>query len=384
MSVTLETDEPESIPGVDSEGRPDPAYAEQLGLVPAPPLRRSLAFLIDAVIGAVLLLPAALSAIPFFARFIGEAVTPMAVFGQPDWLLVVILTSASWLLYSIYIVVQLGLHGRKGYTFGKRILGIRSVNVARFDKPGFWRMVGRAAVLAAANALVPLVGALVLLCSASWRPRGLSWLDSIGSNWMIDVKNGLDPFDAKALRHARRAVDAEPETEATRLPSLSTGSSDNAPFLPATRSRAGVVGAPPTVPTPPAPGYPISRGIEDTPLQPLLSARLMFDDGTVHEVRGRGILGRDPSPRQAVRVDTVLAVVDDSRSLSKTHIDFAVVPGGLSVTDRTSTNGTAIRTPDGTVTPLAPGVASLAAWNDSVQLGERWFRVTSADTSRRE
>ncbi|SEB49486.1 Uncharacterized membrane protein YckC, RDD family [Paramicrobacterium humi] len=407
MSVTLEAEEPQPIPGVDSEGRPDPAYAERLGLVPAPPVRRSLAFLIDAAFGLLLLLPALIAFVPFVARFVGEAVTAQAVFGQADILAVIIVTASSWLLYSVYVVVQLALHGRTGYTIGKRVLGIRSVNVARFDRPGFWRIVARAAVLAAANSIVPLVGALVLLCSPAWSARGRGWLDVIGGNWMIDVRHGLDPFDAKALRHARRAVEAEPVAEATRLPSLASGSADSAPFLLATRSRAGVVGAPAGVtpaegpaPTPPpavpgsatasVPPVPVPPPLPPSPQPvasapaPALTALLVLDDGSTHEVRGRGILGRDPSPRQATRVDSVVAVHDESRSLSKTHIDFTVVDGGLAITDRQSTNGTSLRTIDGTVTAVEPGATVTARWNDIVQLGDRWFRVAGSPDPRVE
>ncbi len=61
MSVTLDVDD-EPIPGLDADGRPDPAYAAALGLVPAPAGRRSAAFALDAAVWVVLALPGVIGA----------------------------------------------------------------------------------------------------------------------------------------------------------------------------------------------------------------------------------------------------------------------------------------------------------------------------------
>lgn len=207
----------------------DPAYAARLGLVSAGAGIRSLAFAIDAAIWAVAAAPAAVGAV-------------MVVTGDVS-VLAVVLLAVGCALTTVLGLIQLITHGRRGVTAGKAALRLRSISATNLGAPGFWRVVLRALVLWASG-ILPLLGPAVMFASSLWDPqrRGRSILDRVGGCWVIDARAGLDPFDAKALRHARRAARGRPE-QSEELPSMATGVAvDSALRIPDARSRAGVVG----------------------------------------------------------------------------------------------------------------------------------------------
>ena len=194
----------EPTPGLRSDGEPDPAYASALGLVPAPGGRRSAAFALDAATWSLLAIPGLIGTALLFQAVSATGALPDAA----SLALPLVLIGVSQLLLTVFGIVQLALHGRRGRTLGKAALGIRSVQAATFAAPGFWRVVLRASVLWAAQLVVPVIGPSVLFASSTWdgERRGRSWLDRIGRCYAVDVRRGLDPFDTKALRLARRAV----------------------------------------------------------------------------------------------------------------------------------------------------------------------------------
>ncbi|MHC2999827.1 RDD family protein [Microbacterium sp. HJ5] len=207
-----------------------PESAQRLGIVPAGAGFRSLAFTIDAAIWMVLVSPLIVGAV-------------MLSLGDAS-LLPLILVGAGWLLTTLFVLLQLVLHGRRGVTAGKAALRLRSVSATHLGRPGFWRVVLRALVLWAGFLVLVVVGPAVLFASSLWDPqrRGRSILDRIGGCWVIDARAGLDPFDAKALRHARRALRGRPD-DGENLPSMASGAdAASALRIPDARSRAGVVG----------------------------------------------------------------------------------------------------------------------------------------------
>ena len=397
MNVVLNADGDEPIPGL----RPDPAYAAALGLIPAGPGRRSFAFIIDAAILILLSLPALLAIVPLLANFdpadpaatlSGSAIGPSLIF---------ILIGQG--LTTTYLVVQLILHGRKGMTVGKAMLGIRSVNVAAFVRPGFWRIVLRGLVFYFAFLVFPPFLIAVFLASSLWdaERRGRGWLDKVGKNWMIDVRHGLDPFNAKALRLARKRVHQPDTVEARRLPSLATGADFATPaFVPAARSSSGVISAPfhenqePWEPPPVGAGQLKPAGaVERTPARqtshpasPMpkpvtgYSAVLVFDDDSRVSVNGRGLLGRDPQPQPGEEAYRLLPVTDDSRQISKTHAEFGIDARGFWISDRASSNGTIVRTPDGRQRELAVHEPAYLDWGAIVEIGGRSFTVAAGAT----
>ena len=399
MSVTLDVDEP--TPGLAADGRPDPAYAAALGLVPAPAGRRSAAFALDAAVWVVLALPGVIGTALLLAAVAntGDAVGAVAS-GAVAFPLVLI--AVSQVLLAVFGITQLVLHGRTGRTLGKAAFGIRSVAVAGFGPAGFWRITLRVLVLWSAQVLVPFVGPAVLFASSGWDPerRGRSWLDRIGGCFALDVRVGLDPFDARALRHARREA-ARPPTAATRaLPSLA---SDRAPdehtFIPAARSSSAVVASglgewqPPAfaAPAPPASAASAASAAQlppaSTPDGSSPSAAgafvLRFDDGTAVAASPRGLLGRAPAdvagrtPAEvAGRTPAVLVpLADDSMRISKTHAEFGVTDGRFWVADRASKNGTVVELPGGAERSLGAGERIELPVGSAVRLGGRRFTV---------
>ncbi|MDR2348508.1 MAG: RDD family protein [Bifidobacteriaceae bacterium] len=102
---------------------------------------------------------------------------------------------------------------------------------------------------------------------------------------------------------------------------------------------------------------------------------LVLDTGESLAVSGLGALGRDPDLGDGRELAHRLALQDPSRSVSKTHLAFWPEAGGLAVRDAHSTNGVALRHPDGTVEELAPGATAVARDMDTVVFGERSFQV---------
>ena len=374
----------EPIPGLGDDGRPDPAYAARLGLVPAPAGRRSAAFALDAGVWATLAIPGAIGAV-ILAGSVGQAGWDVASVPPGELMLPLILTGVSQGLLVVFGLVQLILHGRLGRTLGKAALGLRSVNVASFGPPGFWRVVLRVLVLWAGQFVLPLVGPAVLFSSSAWDPeqRGRSWLDRIGGCYVVDVRHGLDPFDAKALRHARRALATSAPESAPKLPSLATDRAPGeAPFIPSARSSSGVVSATGGAAaewSPPPLGAP-AQPQADAPLQPAAQAvvsayTLVFDDGTRLGAPPFGLLGRRPEVAPGEPEATLVPLVDDGMRISKTHAAFGIDEAGFWVTDRSSRNGTVVDFPDGSTRTLAPGTRTVAPAGSRVTLGGRSFTV---------
>ena len=417
----------EPTPGLDADGRPDPAYAAALGLVPASAGRRSAAFALDAAVWLVLAIPAIIGAVQLAGIVVGAAgdatTLDPAALTMP---LILIAVSEGALV--VFGLVQLILHGRRGVTLGKASFGIRSVSARTFGPAGFWRIVLRVLVLWASQVVLFVVGPALCFASSTWDPqlRGRSWLDRIGGCYAVDLRRGLDPFDAKALRRARRAVEAPPSVEAAPLPSLASDRPHGDVFLiPAERSSSGVVSAggaaagwtPPPIgpgsPTsqqlvpPPASSAPERRLIEPmppgilpaTPAPPAGSSQpappappsappappsapsasrisLVFDDGAVIEASAFGLLGRAPAAAPDARVQLV-PVADPSKRISKVHAEFGVGASGFWITDRGSTNGTEVVFPDGRVDELVPGVRTPLPPGARVVLGGRSFTITS-------
>ena len=391
MSVTLDEEE-EVVHGLDANGRPDPEYARSLGLLPASPGLRSLAFAIDAGVVLLLTLPLSLGTLPlWFSVFLVEPTpSPMSLIRDEAFITGLIFYTIGQGAVSVFLLVQLILHGIRGVTVGKAIVGIRSVNVARFTKPGFWRIALRGIVFWASLAIIPILGALPFLLSPLWdrEKRGRGWLDAIGANWLIDARRGLDPFDPKTLRHARRRATATEPVPETRMPSLATGAAGAVPsFVPASRSRSGVISArsfdsgrasfwqPPPVGTPEPQTQPPAASASQTPRS--VGAVIQFDDGMRVDVTGTGLIGRGPAAKDGESIDHLVAVVDESLLISKTHAAFGVDDGGFWLIDRGSVNGTSVLTPGGTQQKLVPWERQDIAWKSVVKVGGRSFTVTA-------
>ena len=399
MTVTLDDD---VIPGLLPDGRPDPQYAASLGLVPATPGRRSAAFGIDAGAYILLALPILLGALPLALKIIADrppyANVWLATIHHPNYLLALILYIVGQGLVAIFVIVQLSLHGVKGITLGKAVVGLKSVNVTTFEKPGIGRVVLRALVFGVAFVIVPYLGVVPFLLSPLWDPqkRGRGWLDKVGKNWLVDVRRGLDPYDVKAMRHARRALNAPVLVEEQRLPSLATGTAWAGPaFVPSARSSSGVVTHAATdEPTPPWEepeiAAPASTGVSAPTSAPTVSERpqisspveravpgaeFLFDDGLTLAIRGNGLLGRAPEAQPGETVQHLYSITDPARQLSKTHLAFGIDAHGVWLMDRGSSNGTYVSIGSGGAFALEPGKPHRVSPGSVVEIGDRTFTV---------
>ncbi len=233
-----------TIEGVDAAGRPDPAYAAALGLLNAPFGRRALALACDGAIWTLLQLPLWIGAVPLLLKLATGSISAYGFLNHPDFTLAVVMAGITVLLTVVFGVVQLILHGRRGTTAGKALAGIRSVNVRTLERPGVGSVLLRFLFVWAAN-LVPVLGLAVLLSPTFDREeRGRGWHDKATGVWLVDVRNGLNPYDEKRMRVARKMVKAEPVPERAPLPSLATPSDPFAQpeYRPGTRMSAGVLG----------------------------------------------------------------------------------------------------------------------------------------------
>ena len=404
------------IDGVDAAGRPDPAYAAALGLERAPLGPRALAFTCDLAIWIVLQLPLWLGAMPLVLKLASGSISPYGFVNHPGFVPAVAMAAISVALMLVYAIVQWILHGRRGVTVGKAVTGIRTVNVRTLERPGVWAVLLRF-VIVGASGIVPLFGPTIMLLSPTFdtEKRGRGWHDRAAKVWLVDVRAGLNPYDEKRMRIARKTVKADPLPERTELPSLATSaqSAASTEYRPGSRISAGVLGvsraqegpgaaipavpsaliAPPAppVPAPPVAAPPVAAApVPASPMTappvtaPPASAAptpahrppasvtvlgLRFDTGESVSVSGPVLIGRDPvSPAHPDA--RPIRVADTTRSLSKTHALVRPTAGGLEVVDLHSTNGSRL-VRGGIERPLTPGVGEVAIDGDLILFGDR-------------
>lgn len=103
--------------------------------------------------------------------------------------------------------------------------------------------------------------------------------------------------------------------------------------------------------------------------------RLSFDDGRTEELGSTALVGRNPAGYDGEMISRLIPIQDSTRSVSKTHIHLSVSSEGLWVTDRNSTNGSAISSSNGAKIPLVGGTPALARPGSRVHFGDRSFLV---------
>lgn len=101
------------------------------------------------------------------------------------------------------------------------------------------------------------------------------------------------------------------------------------------------------------------------------TATLAWDSGSRVIAGGVVIIGRDPVPGDGERVDRRLAVGAESVGVSKTHLTLTITAGGITVTDRFSTNGVRIERADEETVTCVPGEPTPARQGDRIRFGGR-------------
>ncbi len=111
---------------------------------------------------------------------------------------------------------------------------------------------------------------------------------------------------------------------------------------------------------------------------PLVGTRfvLQFSTGESFTVYGSGLVGRSPKPEPSEFFDQMIRIVDASRSVSKTHIEFGQEGGSFWVKDRFSGNGTIVREPESPPVRCHPERRYRLVRGSRVDLGEQFFIVS--------
>jgi uncharacterized RDD family membrane protein YckC len=173
----------------------------------------------------------------------------------------------------------------------------------------------------------------------------------------------------------------------TAPPSFAPPSSAPQPYGPPSSTPFQVTHAPaPTlaVPAPAAQSHP-DDDVDRTQMRggatyaaPVAVLRIKLDDGRDFQLDRNVLLGRNPLGQAGEQQAQLLAVSDPGRSISKTHLHLLTDGAGIWVTDRNSTNGSAVTTPDGRRTPLQPGVPAFVSPGSTVHFGDRSFHLGQA------
>jgi len=196
-----------------------------------------------------------------------------------------------------------------------------------------------------------------------------------------------------ASRPAEAANSFAPPPAASTVPAAATSL---ASFAPSPAAQAGPAFAAPAQHNPvqhnPAQYNPVAPGLApgdddlgETRVRPSSPApapstaiRLTFDDGRSEDIATVALIGRNPAGYDGEMIERLVSVHDSSRSVSKTHLHVRASAEGLWVTDRNSTNGSAITNRAGQKSRLAGGTPALAEVGARVHFGDRSFVVGQA------
>ncbi|GAB14044.1 hypothetical protein ARGLB_054_00480 [Arthrobacter globiformis NBRC 12137] len=381
-----------------------------LALVPAAPGKRLGAAVLD------WLAPVAILTVLLSFGFAGITSTRSAGLIIYDTSLLALLGSIGAGLALVYAFAVATVEGRSGNTIGNRLMGIRSA-----DKDGYAPGLGAVflrgivtgagillAVLASVLVAVfkwfdaaPLIlGPLLLLgtawaavvvVSSAWDRNGKlrGWHDRAAKTLVFDVVNGRNPV-------ATGGIEGPYSFAPLDLPPVQHVASPVA-------SRTPVVPGPVASETPVEPLPPAAHAVHlDTAAHPETAAhpddamdrtqvragvrqdapeavlRITLDDGRDFRLERTVLIGRNPAPAAGESQAQLLPVPDPGRTISKTHLHLLTDGTGLWVTDRHSTNGSAVTTPDGMRTALQPGVPAYVSPGTTVHFGDRTFNVGHA------
>jgi len=163
------------------------------------------------------------------------------------------------------------------------------------------------------------------------------------------------------------------------------GTQDAAPVVPTPASTAAPRAAP-SRPLVPGPALDVDDDddgdIDDDPttvsprrVPPAVSATVVASTGQRFQIGGRVLLGRRPSPAPGEEYDAVLVLVDDGKTISKTHLELNASEERITVTDLGSGNGTVIETPGEPPVRCVTGVPHPVPRGSRLVLGRQYLVV---------
>lgn len=302
-------------------------------------------------------------------------------------------TDGSWLPglalvlgVGLLVTVVLGLLvGLRGGTPGKAVLGLRVVGVETGQPLGAGPGVLRTLVLALAGLPTLGLGVATLAQTAVLDPgrRRRGWHDRLTGAVVVDVRpaaergpDDLAPAAPQQVVNLTAMRLAPPAARATQPPAPT----------PARRAEP----APEPVPAPAAAPAPTGEtDLERTQVRGIPAVgrhaaapsapagwQVAFDSGEQLVVDGVALLGRRPEGRPGEAVHHLVPLRSEDMSVSKTHAQLHVsADGSLVVTDRGSTNGSALLR-SGVARELPPGKPTTLLDGDVVRFGDRSMTVS--------
>ena len=341
-------------PGGPAVGLPDGVYLGSRG-------RRLVAYLIDAIVPDVLVL---------------LGVVNLGV-GGPGWLTVVL-----WVLVVLWLVLLLWMYGKLAAGPGMRLMHLQLVGLRNGRPIGLGRTFIRGVLLALMTDITILLIIMVILM---WRqPRRQGWHDLVADSVVIEERplaplrpgetrdprvwirqlfsrSERQPHEPPAVAGSqpRPAIDAgpvpsqerQPESQPEPQPEPQHASEPEPVAEQQTTVHPAAVAAEPPQPAPPNIGWAVVLdGAREIPITRLT------------------IFGRNPQPRPGEDDAQLIKVVDEARTVSKTHVAVNVDSRGVFVTDRGSTNGSAVTDPQ--------GVYNLIAAEQPVRLGGEGYVIS--------
>ncbi len=177
----------------------------------------------------------------------------------------------------------------------------------------------------------------------------------------------LSGYPSQPPQSAQRAVQQPAGQSPPQGPPEQFAVAAQAPYAPPQRALADPDDYPSTHLASRAPGVP-QRGAD-------VGWQIRLDDGRVIDIDGLVLIGRNPVARPDETVAHLISAGADSRMVSKTHLAFGTDQRGLYVTDRGSTNGTAIAGEGGQLEPCAPGEKVRLREGQIVSFGDHHVEV---------
>ncbi|WP_168223509.1 RDD family protein [Pseudarthrobacter sp. NIBRBAC000502772] len=267
------------------------------------------------------------------------------------------------------------------------------------------------------------VWAVLVVVSNTWDRNGRlrGWHDTAAKTLVFDVNDGRNPVTSGGIQGpysfapldlppvqpvaspvvgaakppqvvpAQQPLVQQPVNPYAPQPDAAQPSAAPPPFAPqpdappsSTPFQPHVPYAAPAVPAPGAQFHP-DDDLDRTQMRggaayaaPVAVLRIKLDDGRDFQLDRNVLLGRNPLGQAGEQQAQLLAVSDPGRSISKTHLHLLTDGAGVWVTDRNSTNGSAVTTPDGRRTSLQPGVPAFVSPGSTVHFGDRSFHLGQA------
>ncbi len=405
----------------------DARYAAAAALVPGGAGRRLAAKLIDGVPPAILSLVVVVVAVLQLGGVTTEA---DLVAYQRNMLLFYAALVLLSLAYALWLWIW---EARTGKTPGNAMLGLRTTNMEG-ERAGILAIFLRNLIIGLGS-IVPVVGTVLVIISNTWDTNGQwqGWHDKVAKTLVFNIKAGRNPMETGGVAGRASYEPAPVPTIATvnsplpqpaapqqpqqfghaqgpitTVPGFSAPASSpvgpsaqqpaangyNEPVSfapPAAGPPAYVAPADPAGPsdtgqptwktTEPLPSGDADEVAGETRIRPAAAKtplRLAFDDGAIQDVDTVALIGRNPAGYDGEMISRLITIRDTSMSVSKTHLHVRASREGLWVTDRNSTNGSAITGTAGAKAALAPNTPVLAEIGARVHFGERSFVVGRA------